>query len=52
MAKNYCPVSLPSAIRKVFKILVNKAGLKKLFVCCHPTDQTPKVPTQNILLGL
>ena len=52
MSKNYRPVSLLSAIRKVFKILVNKAGLKILFVCRHPTDQTPKVPTQNILLGL
>ena len=29
-----------------------KAGLKKLFVCRHPSDPALEVPTQNILLDL
>ena len=40
VAKNYHSVSLLSVIRKVFKIFVNKTGLKKLFVCRHPTSPT------------
>ena len=51
MARNYHSVSLLSVIRKVFKILVNKAGLEELFVCRHPTDPTLDLPTENVLLG-
>ena len=31
---------------------IAKAGLKKLFVCRHPTKPTLEVPSQNILLDL
>ena len=32
--------------------IIYKTGLKKLFVCPHPTEPTLELPTQNILLDL
>ena len=35
---------------KRIEFVASKTGLKKLFVCRHPTDPVLEVPTQNILL--
>ena len=42
--------SKKNAILFQLEIFVDKVGLKKWFVCRHPTDPKLEVPTQNILL--